>query len=543
VGERVNKFLMVIPPNVSLEMMVGSKKQFATKLRKEIPMGAVSIATYIKKFYGEWQYQIIDFNIILDKEKDRKEFCKNTKQILLDNLKKYYSKDDEDVLIGISAIFNATFPYINIISRVCREIWHDAFIYAGGFVPSNLYKETFESAPFLQAINYGEGELPILKYMQASEKEEFLRESESWITREKLQQDFEPKHDFLHDLDEIPTLDYSLVEFEKYSGHVHAQTMRRVISAPLMFSRGCPFNCCFCASHSIHGKKVRYNSLDRIIEDIKAAKEKYKVNTLVVWDDNFFVDMNRAYALLDYCEQLDIKFEFANSFPVYRMDENLIMRLKRAGVEVASLAIESGCQRVLNEVMHKGHVKLEMVRKAIELLHKHGFYVKGMFVIGLPGETKAELEETVEFIKTAGLNWVDVFSASPIAGSELYEICKKNNYLDADGAEKYDFYTSCIRTEEFTPEEIEKIQLETVLFTDYVNNWDMKNENYQTAYINFEYVMKSNPDNPFAFYFAGECAGKMGDIEGENALKRTAAELVHRSVKWDELIKMFGIQL
>ena len=103
------------------------------------------------------------------------------------------------------------------------------------------------------------------------------------------------------------------------------------------------------------------------------------------------------------------------------------MRLKRAGVEVASLAIESGCQRVLNEVMHKGHVKLEMVRKAIELLHKHGFYVKGMFVIGLPGETKAELEETVEFIKTAGLNWVDVFSASPIAGSELYEICKKNN--------------------------------------------------------------------------------------------------------------------
>lgn len=533
---------MVIPPNVPLEMMIGSNKQFATKLRKEIPMGAVSIATYIKKFFGDWHYQIIDLNIILDKENDRKVFCINTDKVLTDILKKYYSEDDEEVLVGISAIFNATFPYINIISRICREIWHNAFIYAGGFVPSNLYSETFDTAPFLEAINYGEGELPILKYMQETDKNRFLIENDSWITREKLEKGFLPRHDFLYDLDEIPTLDYSLVEFEKYSGHVHAQTKRRVISAPLMFSRGCPFNCCFCASHSIHGKKVRYNSLDKIIEDIKIAKEKYKINTLVVWDDNFFVDMNRAYALLDYCEQLNIKLEFANSFPVYRMDENLIVRLKRAGVEVASLAIESGCQRVLNEVMHKGHVKLEMVRKAIELLHKYGFYVKGMFVIGLPGETKAELEETVEFIKTAELNWVDIFSASPIAGSELYDVCKENGYLDEVNAEKYDFYTSCIRTEEFTPEDIERIQLETVLYTDYVNNWDMKHGNYQTAFINFEYVMKSNPDNPFAFYFAGECAGKMGNFEMEDLLKRTAAELVQGNSKWDAVIKKFGIQ-
>lgn len=539
----MNKFILVIPPNIPLELMIESKKQFTTKLKKEIPMGAVSIATYIKKFYSEWQYEIIDFNIILDKEIDRTKFCNNPEKVLLDIFKKHYSREDGEVLIGISAIFNATFPYISIISKICRQIWHNAFIYAGGFVPSNLYREVFEEAPFLQAINYGEGELPILKYMQASDKVRFLKENDSWITREKLQQDFEPRHDFLYDLDEIPALDYSLLEFEKYSGHVHAQTMRRVISIPLMFSRGCPFNCCFCASHSIHGKKVRYNSVDKIIEDIKVAKEKYKVNTLVVWDDNFFVDMNRAYALLDYCEKLDIKLEFANSFPVYRMDESLIVRLKRAGVEVASLAIESGCQRVLDEVMHKGHVKLEMVRKAIELLHKHGFYVKGLFVIGLPGETKAELEETVEFIKTAELNWVDVFSASPVAGSELYKICQENGYLDEASAERYDFYTSCIRTEEFTPEDIERIQLETVLYTDYFNNWDMKHGNYQTAYINFEYVMKSNPDNPFAFYFAGECAGKMGNIEMESILKRTAVELIHGNSKWDSVMKKFKIQL
>lgn len=534
---------MIIPPNVPYDLLLGTQKKFATKMRKEIPMGAVSIATYIKKYYCDWKYEIIDFNIILDEKECRIQFCEDSESVLTDILQDYYSEQDNEVIIGISAIFNATFTYLDVISKSCKKVWKNAFVFAGGFVPSNLYKETLTNALYLDAVSFGEGELPILKYMQATDKKSFLEKNSAWITRNKLRNDFVPHHDFLYDLDEIPALDYSLINFEKYSDHTHAQTKRKIVAAPLMFSRGCPFNCCFCASHSIHGKKVRYNSLEKIIEDIGIIKEKYRINTLVVWDDNFFVDMNRAYALLDYCEKLDIQLEFANSFPVYRMNEELVVRLKRAGVEVASLAIESGCQRVLDEVMHKGHVKLEMVRSAIAVLRKHGFYVKGMFVIGLPGETKEELEETVEFIKTVGLNWVDVFSASPIAGSELYEICKKNGYLDNEGAEKYDFYTCCIKTDEFTPQDIEKIQLETVLYTDYVNNWDMIHGDYQTAFINFGHVMKSNPDNPFAFYYAGECAKKMGDSETAERLIGQAFEIKNKDKKWDELFEKYNIKI
>lgn len=537
----MNKFLIIVPPNVPYDSLLGTQKQFATKMRKEIPMGAVSIATYIKKHYGGWTYKIVDLNIILDEKDCRAQFCEDSESVLADILQAFSSEEDEEVLIGISAIFNATFTYLDVISRICKKIWNDAFVYAGGFVPSNLYRETLMNASCLDAVSFGEGELPILKYMQAVDKKEFLETNSAWITRDKLVGTFVPQHDFLYDLDEIPALDYSLIDFDKYSDHTHAQTKRRVIAAPLMFSRGCPFNCCFCASHSIHGKKVRYNSLKKIIEDIRIIQEKYKINTLVVWDDNFFVDMDRAYALLDYCEKLEIQLEFANSFPVYRMNEELVVRLKRAGVDVASLAIESGCQRILDEVMHKGHVKLEMVRKAIVTLRKHGFYVKGMFVIGLPGETMEELEETVEFIKSSGLNWVDVFSASPIAGSELYEICKENGYLDKSGAEQYDFYTSCIKTDEFTPQDIERIQLETVLYTDYVNNWDMAHGNYQTAFINFGHVMKSNPDNPFAYYYAGECAKEMGDLDTGMKLLKQAYEIVNKDEKWAGLFEKYNI--
>lgn len=61
------------------------------------------------------------------------------------------------------------------------------------------------------------------------------------ITREKLDNEFQYSFEFVENLDEIPPLDFSLIEFEKYSGHVHSQTTKKVISVPLMFSRGCPF--------------------------------------------------------------------------------------------------------------------------------------------------------------------------------------------------------------------------------------------------------------------------------------------------------------
>ncbi len=407
---------------------------------------------------------------------------------------------------------------------------------------SNLYHEVFATAHEIDAISFGEGELPIYKYMLAENKQEILLKNDAWITRDKVVENFIPGHDFIENLDEIPTLDYSLVDFEKYTAHVRSQTEKQIISAPLMFSRGCPFNCCFCASHSIHGKRVRYNSLTRIINDIRVMQEKYNINLLVVWDDNFFVDKDRAFALLDECEKLKITIEFANSFPIYRMDEELIVRLKRAGVETVSLAIESGCQRVLNEVMHKGHVKLDKVKQVIQLLRSYELYIVGLFVIGLPGETREEIQETIQFIKSADLNWVSVFSASPVAGSELYDVCKEGDYLDSEKADSYDFYTGCISTEEFTSSEIEEYQIETNTYCNLVNNWDMRHGNYERALLNFMTAIKSNPDNPLLYYYASKCADKLERTEASELMKQ-AKEIYAENDKWTGLVEKLQIDL
>ncbi len=447
-------------------------------------------------------------------------------------------QEEEFDFCGISAIFSPAFGYLKIISQIVKEIFPSAVVVAGGGVPSNLMHEVFTNAPCIDIISYGEGEIAILGFITSKNEHQYLEHSLSLMTREKLERGFQCTFEFIENLDEIPPLDFSLIEFEKYSSHVHSQTADKVISMPLMFSRGCPFNCCFCASHSIHGKKVRYNSLSRIKSDIKMFSQKYHVNTITVWDDNFFVDKEQAIALLDYFMELNLTVEFVNGFPVYRMDDDMAEKLKMSGIDVVTLAIESGSPKVLKDIIHKP-LKLEMVPKAIECLNKYDIYVKGLFVIGFPGETLEDIQTTMDFIHNSKLNWVDIFIASPLPGSDLYEMCKTGGYLKSDDLDTCNFWQGNIETESFKVEQIEEIQVYNVIKKDFVNNLDMQNKNWERALINFEYVINANHKNPFAYYYAAEAARKLGMTSKADKYYKIYSDIREKSIEWEAVFHKF----
>ena len=532
------KMLFIIPPCVSVSELIPDKsKTFSSKIRKEIPLGALSLATYVKK-YTQADVAILDLNLkfyelvnegMLDEENTPEKYITSFMMEL---------KGEQIDFCGISAIFSPTFGYINIISRIIKEMFPTAIIVAGGGVPSNLMYEVFASAPYIDVISYGEGELAIAGLAVAENEKKYLEDSPSLITRDKLRHGFQCSFEFIEDLDEIPPLDFSLIEFEKYSAHAHKQSVEKVIAMPLMFSRGCPFNCCFCASHSIHGKNVRYNSLERIKSDIKLFVDKYHVNMITVWDDNFFVDKAQSIALLDYFMELNLAVEFVNGFPVYRMDDDMAKRLKISGVDVVTLAIESGSPRVLKDIIHKP-LKLEMVPQAISCLKKYDIYVKGLFVIGFPGETMEDIQETMEFIQNSELNWIDIFIASPLPGSDLYDMCKAGGYLKNSDLDKCDFWSGNIETEFFSAKQVEEIQVYNTIKKDFINNLDMQKENWQRALVNFEYVINANHKNPFAYYYAAKAAQKLGNVEKVDRYNVKYLEIRQSSPEWQEIFNRF----
>lgn len=533
-----NKLLFIVPPCVAVsELVPDENRTFSSKIRKEMPLGALSLATYMET-YTKSDVTILDLNLkFYDLVNDGRIDQDNTPEKFI---REYITRlqNEEFDFCGISSIFSPTFGYLKIISEIVKEIFPKAVIVSGGGVPGNLMKEVFDSAPCIDMISYGEGEIPLAGFVVAEDERQYLEKSPSLMTREKLEKGFAYSFEFIENLDEIPPLDFSLVEFEKYSSHTHSQVNKKVIAMPLMFSRGCPFNCCFCASHSIHGRRVRYNSMERIKSDVKLSMEKYHVNTITVWDDNFFVDKEQALALLDYFMELDLTVEFVNGFPVYRMDDDMAKRLKMSGIDVVTLAIESGNPRVLKDIIHKP-LKLEMVPKAIECLNKYDIYVKGLFVIGFPGETLDDIRMTMDFIHNSRLNWIDIFIASPLPGSDLYDMCKAGGYLVNKDLDKCDFWSGNIETEFFSAEQIEKIQVYHTIKKDFVNNLDMQDRNWKRALINFEYVIHANHKNPFAYYYAAKAAKELGDMDKAHTYYRGYLDIRESSKEWEMLFQRF----
>ncbi|GFI16218.1 2-hydroxyethylphosphonate methyltransferase [Lachnospiraceae bacterium] len=530
--------LFIVPPCVSIAELTPDKNRvFAGKIRKEMPLGALSLATYMEK-YTQSRVAVLDLNLKFYElvSSGRIDEINTPEKYIRDFICQL--KDTKFDFCGISAIFSPTFGYLRIISDIVKEIFPDIVVVAGGGVPSNLMQEVFNNSPNIDIISYGEGEIGIAGFVNSENEQEYLEKSPSLMTYKKLDKGFRHSFEFVENLDDIPPLDFSLIEFEKYSSHVHAQDSKKVIAMPLMFSRGCPFNCCFCASHSIHGKKVRYNSLERIKSDIKLFADKYHVNTITVWDDNFFVDKERAIDLFDYFMKLNLKVEFVNGFPVYQMDDDMAKRLKMSGIDVVTLAIESGNPRVLKDIIHKP-LKLEMVPRAIACLNKYDIYSKGLFVIGFPGETLDDIQMTMDFIHNSGLNWVDIFIASPLPGSELYDICRAGGYLKDTDLAVCDFWQGNIETENFGAGQIEEIQVYNTIKKDFVYNLDMKNQNWERALANFEYVINANHKNPFAYYYGAKAAEKIGMMDKAHRYFEIYLDIRKNNKEWERIFQKF----
>lgn len=532
------KMLFIVPPCVGVsELMPDENRPFSSKIRKEIPLGVLTLATYMKS-YTNAEVAILDLNLkFYELVNSGKINNINTPEMHIKNYIRQL-KDEEYDFCGISSIFGTTFGYINIISRIIKEVFPKAIIFTGGGVPSNLMREVFDSAPCVDIISYAEGEIAISGFVNAENEQEYVERSASLMTREKLEKGFQYSYEFIEDLDEIPPLDFSLIDFEKYYTRTQTLVEKKVISIPFMFSRGCPFNCCFCSSHSIHGKRVRYTSLERIKSDIKKLVDEYHVNTIAVEDDNFFIDKDKAIALLKFFMEMNLALEFKNGFPVYRIDDEMASILKSSGVDVVTLAIESGNPRVLKDIIHKP-LKLEMVSKAVTCLHKYDIYVQGLFLIGFPGETLDDIQITMDFIHNSELNWISIFIAAPLPGSELYDICKKEGYLKNNNFDALDYWSGNIETEYFNTAQIEDLQVYNTIKKDFVNNLDMKNENWERALFKFEYVIKENFENPFSYYYAAKAAEKLGKMEKAQRYFDKYQDIRKNTKKWEPIFERF----
>lgn len=177
-----NKLLFVVPPCVAIsELIPNEKKTFSSKIRKEIPLGVLSLATYTE-YYAQVDVTILDLNLKFYELVNENKINKiNTPEKYIEDFVRQLQDQDYD-FCGISAIFSPTFSYIRIISQIVKEVFPKAVVVTGGGVPSNLMQEVFDSAPCIDIISYGEGEIGISGLVSSENEKRFLQESPSLIS-------------------------------------------------------------------------------------------------------------------------------------------------------------------------------------------------------------------------------------------------------------------------------------------------------------------------------------------------------------------------
>lgn len=545
------KILFLVPVHISYESYVSPPNNARTVLKNgrilnslatDLPLGLLSISAYLKKHLN-LDIRLIDFNVEVSalQEFDYPDFAAFAKNYLAE----HFDDEFEPDIVGISSLFSPSYQNFIDLGEVVKAIWPNTFLIGGGNIPTNSYQHIHQNNGFrfFDALCFGEGEKPMLGLISAESPAMFANESESWITDKKLNDFFIPKHDFIVDLDEIPFYDYALCDHGRHSLNPVMTSYAAHSDSTgyhIMTSRGCPFHCTFCASHQVHGRKMRYHSTERVFSDIHRLVKEYSARTLIFQDDHFMADKARVLSILKFIEHEKLNAIFQNGLTLYSLDYETLSAFKRAGVNQLVLPLESGSEKVLKHQMKKP-LKMSISRQVTEDCRKLGIYTNANILIGLPGETRQDIEEARLNLRSIPANWYHVVCASPVVGSEIHKIASEKGYISGDvlGA---DYRIAVINTPDFSASYIQDMQYVFNLELNFIYNSDLRLNNLAMAETGFQNVLSLRPDH----LIANLCLAYVHAKRGDNHLAATFLAKTHEHKSegsWEKYLKIMDLSI
>ena len=366
-------------------------------------------------------------------------------------------------LIGISCLFSSQWQNTYELGHYLKDKLPNAVIVMGGGHPSVFPKEVIQSGA-ADYVVIGEGEESIKQLVNylLHQDSVALNKIDGLAYKDKNGQiRVQPKTKFIENLDELPLPARHLLNMEAYFKINMPQGLvtKHQNNTAIISSRGCPNHCVFCSTSKFWGNRLRLRDPKEVIAEMKQLKEVYGIKELQFLDDNLTLNREHAKQLFQLMIKEGLKLEWTTpqGIAVWTLDREMLELMRRSGCYAITLGIESGSQRVLSEIIHKP-LNLNQVTEAVKLAKKVGLYVFSFFVIGLPGETLTDIKKTFKFARELKID-IPVFNfALPLPATELYEICKKNNYLPIDYQHSQtDYYKPQITTQDFNPKQILKL--------------------------------------------------------------------------------------
>jgi radical SAM superfamily enzyme YgiQ (UPF0313 family) len=260
------------------------------------------------------------------------------------------------------------------------------------------------------------------------------------------------------DVDAVPMPAYHLLDIERYFDldFVRFPTVdRRAIQ--IFTSRGCPYRCIYC--HDLFGKKFRGRKPELVWEEIKFLYDTYGIREFMVEDDVFNMDIERAKHICDLvvASGLELGFQFGNGVRLERFDEELMRKLALAGTHHMAIAIESASGRI--QKLIRKNLKVSRLDEVLGWARRYGIETLGFFMLGFPGETVAEINQTIKYAGNSRFDEALFSIATPYAGTELNELVRATGSYEG-GHDLHDEWEGVVRikSEEWDHRKLKRLQ-------------------------------------------------------------------------------------
>jgi anaerobic magnesium-protoporphyrin IX monomethyl ester cyclase len=351
-----------------------------------IPMGLAYVAAALRKECKE--VQVEDFLV-----------GQYSKEKLRRRIKEY--KPD---IVGITSV-TLNYPAASAILTDVKKIDDNIITVFGGPHATFTAEQTLMEEPWVDIVARGESDYTLVDIVNGMP----LREVGGISFRENGQVVSNPLRPWIENLDELAEPARDLFPVAKYRALGN--------ECGVTSSRGCPFHCAFCVGHKMVGRKGRFRNPKLVVDEIEGVLEM-GFRTINIVDDLLTINKKHVYAICDELLERNLNIRWTAFSRVDTVDKELFTRMKEAGCFFVLYGVESGNQQILDN-MHK-KITPEKVKWAVELARECEIRTLASFIIGLPGETKETLKETVSFAKSLNTHY-GFHLLSPFPGTEVRE--------------------------------------------------------------------------------------------------------------------------
>ena len=396
--ERVEKIVLIIPPSPWLIT------------DREIPFyGLLNISSYLKQ-KGVCEVSVCDLS----------------------------SLPEDKWFIPIGDLYGVTgstpqFIYIRDIVQKLKERETHKPVIVGGVHATVLPEHILENT-LADACVRGEGETAILKIVEGEE----WKSIKGIVTRE-FDNGFSA---IIQDLDSLPRVDRKEIDYYSYLPSTLFNYLDTSVKreGSIITGRGCPGDCTFCCSKMIHQRRVRLESVERVVDEFIYLKREFDIEMVNILDDTFTLNKKRAAKICDLLieKKVDMKW-----FCLTRPDDvdlDILKLMKKAGCLSVAPGFESGSNRIL-KLMNK-RTTSEQIRQYVKMAYAAGLKINGQLIVGFPTETEEDIDLTVKLIKdNPEVDTFGLHTFYPYPGCDVWNNPEKYNYTIDKNTDFSDYHS------------------------------------------------------------------------------------------------------